>query len=116
MPASSITIIFSPYHVGSLDHRVGNGPHRIRSLGIVKVLENLGVTINFDEIPHMDSFEGEISRSFELLRRTSNAVSKAVASNSFPLILSGNCMASAAAACGLRIKDLRFVYLTLTMI
>lgn len=110
MPATSITIIFSPYHVGIRDHRVGNGPHRIRSLGIVKALEKLGVTINFNEIARVDSFEGEIGRSFELLRRISTAVSQAVASNSFPLILSGNCLATAAAACGLPIRDLGFVY------
>lgn len=110
MPASSATIIFSPYHVGSRDHRVGNGPHRIRSLGIIEALEKLGVSIKLNEIPHVDNFEGEIGRSFELLRRISIAVSEAVASNSFPLILSGNCMASAAAACGLPVKDLGFVY------
>ncbi|KAL4781069.1 Arginase/deacetylase [Aspergillus varians] len=110
MPPSAITIIFSPYHVGLRDHRVGNGPHRIRSMGVVQALEQLGITIHFNEIPQVDSFEGEIGRSFELLRRISTAVTEAVAQNTFPLILSGNCMASAAVACGLKIKDLGFVY------
>jgi arginase len=110
MAATSITIIFSPYHVGLRDHRVGDGPNRIRALGLIPKLQNLGVTVHMDEIPPVDDFEGEIGRSFEVLRRTSLAVSKARASNSFPFILSGNCMASVGAACGLGIKDLNFIY------
>jgi arginase len=110
MCATSITIVFSPYHVGLRDYRVGDGPNRIRALGLVSQLEDLGVKVHLDEIPPVDDFEGEIGRSFEILRRTSLAVSKARASNSFPFILSGNCMASVGAACGLGIKDLNFIY------
>jgi len=108
--STSITIIFSPYHVGLRDHRVGNGPHRILSLGIIKELESLGVQINTTEIDPVDDFEGEIGRSFEIMRRISKAVTTAVSNDSFPLILSGNCMASAAVACGLKVKDLAFIY------
>ena len=106
----SLTIIFSPFHVGIHNHRVGNGPGRIRSLGIVQALTKLGITIHFKELDRVDEFEGEIGRSFEILRQTSTLVNEAVTSKSFPLILSGNCMASAAAACGLNIKDLGFIY------
>ncbi|KAJ5919944.1 arginase [Penicillium verhagenii] len=87
MVANAITVIYSPYHVGIRDQRVGNGPnHRV------------------------DEFEGEIGRSFELLRRLSTAVTEAVDQNTFPLILSVNCIASAAVACGLNIDDLNFIY------
>ncbi|RAR07581.1 dna-(apurinic or apyrimidinic site) lyase [Stemphylium lycopersici] len=110
MPATSITIVFSPYHVGLRDHRVGDGPNRIRKLGLVERLQELGVKVHIDEIPPVDDFEGEIGRSFEILRRTSLAVAKAKAANSFPLVLSGNCMASVGAACGLGVKDLKFIY------
>lgn len=110
MPETSVTIIFSPYHVGIRDHRVGNGPHRIFSHGIVQELERMGVNVLVDEIDPVDDFEGEIGRSFEILRRTSKAVSVAVSKSSFPLILSGNCMASAAVACGLGVEDLGFIY------
>lgn len=110
MPATSITIIFSPYHVGLRDHRVGDGPNRIRQRGLVERLQDLGVKIHIHEIPPVDDFEGEIGRSFEILRRTSLAVSAAQTNNSFPFILSGNCMASVGAACGLGVKDLGFIY------
>lgn len=110
MCAKDITVIFSPYHVGIRDHRVGNGPHRIWSRGLGQCLQDLGVKVKFTEIEPVDSFEGEIGRSFELLRRISTAVRDCRAANSFPLILSGNCMASAAVACGLQVKDLAFIY------
>ena len=62
MPATSLTIIFSPYHVGIRDHRVGDGPNRIRALGLVSSLEKLGIKVHIDEIPPVDDFEGEIGR------------------------------------------------------
>lgn len=110
MPADSITIVFSPYHVGLRDHRVGNGPHRIRSLGLIDSLKSHGIKVDLTEINPVDDFEGEIGRSFEIMRRISLAVRAAVARNSFPLILAGNCMSSASVACGLGVKDLGFIY------
>ncbi|OAL05323.1 Arginase/deacetylase [Phaeosphaeriaceae sp. SRC1lsM3a] len=111
MRATSITIIFSPYHVGLRDHRVGDGPNRIRALGVIEELEKLGVTVHVHELPSVEEFEGEIGRSFELLRRTSTAVKDVCAMQSFPLILSGNCMASAGVACGLGLQeDLGWIY------
>jgi arginase len=110
MPATSVTCIFSPYHVGLRDHRVGDGPNRLRDMGIVVQLENLGIKVHQHELPRVDDSEGEIGRSFALLAHTSQAVSRAVAALSFPLVLSGNCMASAGVACGLEIEDLGFVY------
>ncbi|KAL3420024.1 hypothetical protein PVAG01_08523 [Phlyctema vagabunda] len=108
--ATSITVIFSPYHVGLHNHRVGDGPNRIRSLGVIAQLEGLGVKVYIHDIQPVDDFEGEIGRSFEVLRRTSDAISKARSDNSFPIVLSGNCMASVGIACGLGIKDLGFIY------
>lgn len=110
MAATSITVISSPYHVGLRDHRVGDGPNRICQMGLVEQLEGLGVKVAFRELPRVDDFEGEIGRSFELLRRTSKAVKEARSSRSFPLVLSGNCMASAGVACGLGIDNLGFIY------
>ncbi|KAF5660758.1 arginase [Fusarium denticulatum] len=100
MPLTSITIIIAPYHVGLYDHRVGGGPLRIMSHGIDKELSKLA-PVSFINIAPVDEFEGEIGRTFEILRRISNAVSKAVSNNSFPLVLSGNCYASTATMAGL---------------
>lgn len=113
MPAKAIRIIFSPYHVGLRDHRVGNGPHRIRASGLEQQLHNLGIPTDLVTIAPADDHEGEIGRSFETMRRISTAIRESVAANRFPLILSGNCMSSAAVACGLEVhdkQDLSFVY------
>ncbi|KAF4475867.1 hypothetical protein FAGAP_12550 [Fusarium agapanthi] len=100
MPLTSITIIIAPYHVGLYDHRVGGGPLRIMSHGIDKELSKLA-PVSFINIAPVDEFEGEIGRTFEILHRISNAVSKAVSNHSFPLVLSGNCYASTATMAGL---------------
>ena len=85
--ANSITIIFSPYHVGLRDYRVGDGPTRIRALGVVKELEKLGVMVHILKLLLVKDFEREIGRSFKLLRRTSKAVTDVYAKQSFPLVL-----------------------------
>ena len=109
-PFTSITIILSPYHTGLREYRVGDGPNRIKSRGIVGRLEKLGIPVSTKEIERADNFEGEIGRSFEILARTSRAVSEATAASSFPLVLSGNCMASVGVACGLGPDRLGYLY------
>ncbi|KAK0372458.1 hypothetical protein CLIM01_10166 [Colletotrichum limetticola] len=112
MSYTSVTIVVSPYHVGIPNHRVGTGPHRILSHGLADKLESLA-PIRFVNIGPVDDFEGEIGRTFELLRRISTAVSEAVAAHSFPLVLSGNCYASTAVAAGLNasVPDLNLLWI-----
>ncbi|KAM0205295.1 hypothetical protein ACHAPA_012129 [Fusarium lateritium] len=100
MALTSITIIVSPYHVGIYDHRVGGGPLRILSHGIGRDLSKLA-PVSYINIGPVDEFEGEIGKTFEIIRRISNAVSKAAKNNSFPLVLAGNCYASTATMAGL---------------
>ncbi|PSK42188.1 hypothetical protein B9Z65_4102 [Elsinoe australis] len=107
---SSITIVFCPYHVGLRDDRVGDGPNRILQLGVVQDLEQLGLQVHFKEIDRVDDFEGEIGRSFEVLRRTSTAIAEIRKAGSFPIVLSGNCMATVGVVCGLDIKHPSFIY------
>lgn len=99
--SSTITLIISPYHTGLRDHRVGNGPHRILSRGLTDHLTQRGLQIEAYEIPPVGDFEGEIGRSFEVMRRISQVVTEAVTRGCYPLVVSGNCMATPAVACGL---------------
>ncbi|OAA79861.1 arginase [Akanthomyces lecanii RCEF 1005] len=100
MAYSSITIISVPYHVGMYGERVGEGPLRLLRHGLDQQVAKIAPT-HYSDISHVDDFEGEIGKTFEVIRRVSKAVSQAVAANSFPLILAGNCNASVAAAAGL---------------
>jgi arginase len=99
-PLQSITLISSPYHVGFRDRGVGAGPALIQSLGLLPLLKELSIPITEVEIEPVDDFEGEIGRSFEIIRRTSTLVSEAHNCNSFPIILSGNCSAAVGVAAG----------------
>ena len=65
----SITIITSPYHVGNQDIAVGAGPSYLKRRGILEVLRATGIIINEVEVqPVQDEFEGDIARSFEVIR------------------------------------------------
>ncbi|KAK2776389.1 hypothetical protein CKAH01_12443 [Colletotrichum kahawae] len=112
MSYTSITIIVAPYHTGLYDHRVGSGPLRILSHNLASKLEALS-PIHFTNIGPVDAFEGEIGRTFEVLRRIATAVASAVSRRSFPLVLSGNCNASAAVAAGLHssVPDLNVLWI-----
>lgn len=105
----SVTFIISPYHVGIRNHRVGDGPNRILQWNVISETEKLGVRTRIVEIGPVDKFEGEIGRSFEVLRQTSRLVTAARSQNSFPVILAGNCMTSVGVACGLGLQDLKFI-------
>ncbi|KAK4152590.1 hypothetical protein C8A00DRAFT_44344 [Chaetomidium leptoderma] len=104
----SVTIISVPYHVGlraSPIHssRVSEGPDYLRSAGLAtRVHSHTGVPVHEAEIaPVADDFEGDIGRSFELLRRVALAVTAARNQGSFPIVLAGNCNTSVGVAAGL---------------
>ena len=105
-PYKSVTIILSPYHVGLFNEGVGAGPHELMDQGLLRTLEKLDVQIETVEtIQDVDEYRGEISKSFEILRRLSRTVRQARQANSFPLVLSGNCMGEIGVAAGLERPD-----------
>jgi arginase len=53
------------------------------------------------EIEPVDELDGELAKSFEIFRRTSTLVSQARNSQSFPIVLSGNCSAAVGVSAGL---------------
>ncbi|KAK0613535.1 hypothetical protein B0T14DRAFT_539366 [Immersiella caudata] len=110
-PLTSITLITSPYHVGLPPNnplhtsRIASGPsYLLTSTSLLSTLHSLlpSLPIHTIELPPvLSTSEGEIGRSFELLRRTSLAVSAARQNSSFPIILAGNCLASVGVFAGL---------------
>jgi arginase len=104
---TSITIISAPYHVGlrasPLHHsRISEGPDYLKLAGLVALARGYGVPVHEAEIPPVaDNVEGEIGRSFDLLRRISLAVTAARNQASFPIVLAGNCCTSVGVAAGL---------------
>ncbi|KAK4038160.1 hypothetical protein C8A01DRAFT_48217 [Parachaetomium inaequale] len=104
---TSITVISAPYHVGLRDSpihrsRVSEGPDYLKSAGLLSLLRAQNLPIHELEIPPVaDAFEGEIGRTFELIRRVSLAVTAARNRASFPIVLAGNCCISVGVAAGL---------------
>lgn len=95
---SGIDVIVASFHAGVRDSRVGKGPRRLLDAGLAEALRIGGADV---EIGSVDAFEGEIGRSFEVMRRVAAAVATAVQSGRFPLVLAGNCNASVGAYAGL---------------
>ncbi|KLO86700.1 arginase [Fusarium fujikuroi] len=100
-PAESITVLCSPHHLGIEDVAVGAGPKALLYAGFVDAIRNLGVTVNVHEIDPIDDFDGDISRLFEVLRRTSLGVANIARSGEFPIILAGNCSTTVGVQAGL---------------
>ncbi|WAO83121.1 Hypothetical protein NCS54_00030200 [Fusarium falciforme] len=90
-PSTSITVIYSPYHLGARDVAVGGGPTALLKAGFIDAIRKQGVKVHEIELEPVDEYEGEIGRLFELLRRTSKTVTQAIQDGSFPVILAGNC-------------------------
>jgi len=108
---SSVTIIVVPYHVGVANYRVGAGPQAILEAGLLPGLERQNFTIDCIHSPAVHGFEGEVGRSFELLRKISTEVSKAAESGSFPIVLAGNCHTSVGVSSGLESSDHGIIWL-----
>ena len=101
----SFDLIAAPYHTGIRNHRVGAGPSRILDNGLLDRLNSLNYTFTSNDIDPVDDFEGEIGRSFEIIRRIATNVSDAAKRGSFPIVLAGNCNAEVGVAAGMSGSD-----------
>lgn len=97
----SVTVILSPYHVGIRDHAVGAGPGKLRDSGLCSRIRELGIQVHEVEIERVYDSEGDIGRSFEVMRRIARAVTAARDGGSFPIVIAGNCSATVGVLGGL---------------
>lgn len=74
---------------------VGAGPAHLKLRGLVSTIRKRGIKVDEVELPPVhDEFEGDIARSFEVLRRTAISVRQAHEQASFPIVIAGNCSSS----------------------
>ena len=98
----SVTLILSPYHVGIANMAVGRGPTYLKQRGIIDSIRSKGIAVHETTVPSVEAeLEGEITRSFELFRRTAKIVREAHEAASFPVVIAGNCSASVGVVAGL---------------
>ncbi|CAD0084596.1 unnamed protein product [Aureobasidium vineae] len=91
--------------VGIHRHRVGEGPEAILAK-LQPALAERSISHRVAIIDKVDDFEGEIGRSFAVLRQIAVQTKMAVTKNEFPIILAGNCSSSAAVLAGLNAAGL----------
>lgn len=101
LPFKSISVILSPYHCGTRGIGPGAGPLFLQSRGLLPMLKEFGLPVREFELEPVDELDGEVARSFELFRKTSNLVAQERSDGSFPIILSGNCSGAVGVAAGL---------------
>jgi arginase len=99
---SEVRIISAPYHAGALNERVGAGPTRLIQDGIEAALQAEGARTSVFTVPPVDGCEGEIGRTFEVMRRVAAAVTEARSGGAFPVLLAGNCNAELGVWAGLK--------------
>lgn len=87
-----IDIISVPFDSGQRDVRMGNGPRHLLDSGLAEYVESLGHDVGTTTIdPTFDALTPEPGIMVELNRQVATAVTDALASGSFPLVLAGSC-------------------------
>ena len=105
-----IALVTAPYHLGHEGVSVGAGPDRLLDEGAVEALEEAGHEVDVVRVVPQAGSTNEIGASFEIVRRVSEAVSRAVEDGAFPIVLSGNCLSSIGIVAGLG-RDVGIVWL-----
>jgi arginase len=102
-----IHLLSVPYDTARREERMGAGPGRLLSSGVTERLTATGYRVNVEEVALDDSSAlAEIATAFELQRGVAAAVRRAVAAESFPIVLSGNCnMAALGTLAGLSARN-----------
>ncbi|KAK1657786.1 putative arginase [Colletotrichum godetiae] len=101
LPLRSLSLILSPYHVGLHNKGPGAGPAFLKTSGLDSALRSLGLPLREIKVEPVDDHEGEIGRSFEVIKRTAKLVAQERRRGSFPIVLAGNCSSAVGVAAGL---------------
>jgi len=98
-----LSIILAPYDSGYLHGGFGLGPEAIVSGGLVEALTLNGHDVEVDEIGQIgDQQRREIATGFAVCRAVAEKVGDSIAEGRFPIVLAGNCLATAGAVAGER--------------
>jgi arginase len=96
-----LSIILAPYDSGYMHGGFGLGPEAIISAGLVEALSLNGHDVVIDEIGEVgDAQRREIATGFAVSRAVAEKVGASVSEGRFPVLLAGNCLATAGAVAG----------------
>jgi arginase len=89
----NICALLVPYDSGRLRERMGLGPAHLFEHALKPVASRLGHELRQEEIL-LDAFTAEIASAFQLASKISQRVRALIAAGTFPVVLSGNCIAA----------------------
>jgi arginase len=108
MPAD-ISIFSVPYDSGHYRRRMGKGPEAFLAGGLENRLAARGHTVRVSTIQSAAAFPTELASAFDLSRQLAIAIRERPPS--FPLTLSGNCIATCGALAGLDTDGMALLWL-----
>jgi arginase len=101
----SLAVINWPYDRGLPDAGMGAGAALLaRDPALHAALAAADWAPTVERIPAADPGDGEVARTFALLRGLAGAVAAARARDAFPLVLAGGCLSAAATVAGARAR------------
>ena len=96
-----LSIILAPYDSGYLHGGFGLGPEAIISGGLVEALSLNGHDVTVAEIGEVGNEQRrEIATGFAVCKAVATKVDASLAAGRFPVVLAGNCLATAGAVAG----------------
>jgi len=107
----SIKIIAVPYHLDQPRLGMGAGPEAYLSAGAVDLLREQGNDVAATILEQESTPGNQLDFILALQQQIAAQVQQAIAQESFPLILSGNCSASIGALGGIARTDLGLIWL-----
>jgi arginase len=107
----NIQIIQVPYDSGHKDLRTGRGPGHFLQHKVEQILRDDGHQVSSYRIETSDSFTTEVGTAFELNRSLAEQVRSAVSTDSFPIVLAGNCNSCLGTLAGIGQSGLGIVWL-----
>ncbi len=106
----NVRLIQVPYDSGRYRTRMGKGPGCFLDHGVVERLETAGHQVAVATVEPGTAFPAEVATSFDLMVGVAHEVRSAVAAQSFPLVLAGNCNTSVGTVGGLAPRQVGVVW------
>jgi arginase len=106
-----VQALIVPYDSGHRGERMGRGPLHFEQRGLSSVLVSAGHHLFTETIASALPFPSEISTAFELHRLIAVQAQRAITTNRFPLLLSGNCNSSLGVMAGINPEGLGLIWL-----
>ncbi len=97
----AIDLITVSYDCAHFNKRMGAGPLHLINSGIIEKLRNHHHHVKHKQIVLQEEFATEITSAIKLLSVVKTAVQTSIKNGSFPVVLSGNCCATAGVVSGL---------------